>query len=103
MWTALLPLLPLVTALSFPHLPTPQEALDVAGSILHPGVTLTHGNDMRLSSVPTDDHLVVTSAMHPVRIHFMSNEAGLMNRTTSSGSNPTRSHGVIPMPTLTLG
>ena len=68
MWTALLPLLPLATALHFPHLPTPQEALDVAGSILHPGVTLTHGNDMRLSSVPTDDHLVVTSAMHPVSI-----------------------------------
>jgi hypothetical protein len=66
MFAALLPLLPLATALKFPHIPTPQEALDVAGSILHPGVTLTHGNDMRLSSVPTDDHLVVTSAMHPV-------------------------------------
>jgi hypothetical protein len=68
MWAALLPLLPLATALNFPHIPTPQEALDVAGSILHPGVTLTHGNDMRLSSVPTDDHLVVTSAMHPVSL-----------------------------------
>jgi hypothetical protein len=103
MWAALLPLLPLVTALHFPHLPTPQEALDVAGSILHPGVTLTHGNDMRLSSVPTDDHLVVTSAMHPVRVHYISIRIVLMDRTTSSESSPMRSHGVIPMPTLTLG
>jgi len=77
MWTALLLLLPLATALHFHHLPTPQEALDVAGSILHPGVTLTHGNDMRLSSVPTDDHLVVTSAMHPVRI------LSIINRSSS--------------------
>jgi cathepsin A (carboxypeptidase C) len=103
MWAALLPLLPLATALHFPHLPTPQDALDVAGSILHPGVILTHGNDMRLSSVPTDDHLVVTSAMHPVRTLPISIGPVLMNRTTSSESNPTRSRGVIPMPTLTLG
>jgi hypothetical protein len=103
MWTALLPLLPLASALHFPHLPTPQEALDVAGSILHPGVTLTHGNDMRLSSVRTDDHLVVTSAMHPVRIHSKSTGALLTDRTTSSESSPMRSHGVIPMPILTLG
>ena len=103
MWTALLPLLPLAAALKFPHLHTPQEALDVAGSILHPGVTLTHGNDMRLSSVPTDDHLVVTSAMHPVRIYSMTAESLLMGRTTSSGLNLTRSLGVILMPTPTLG
>jgi hypothetical protein len=66
MWAALLPLLPLAAALQFPHMPSAQDALDVAGSILHPGVTLTHGSDMMLSSVPTDEHLVVTSAMHPV-------------------------------------
>lgn len=68
MWSTILPLLPLAAALQLPHFPSPQEALDVAGSLLHPGVTLTHGSDMTLSSVPTDDHLVVTSAMHPVRL-----------------------------------
>lgn len=67
MWSALIALLPLTAALQFPHIPSPQEAIDVAGSILHPATTLTHANDMVLASVPTDDHMVITSALHPVR------------------------------------
>lgn len=66
MWSTFLALLPLSAALNFPHVPSAQEALDVAGSILHPATTLTHASDMVLSSIPTDDHLVITSALHPV-------------------------------------
>lgn len=68
MWSALITLLPLTAALQFPHIPSAQEALDAAGSILHPSATLSHASDMVLSSVPTDDHLVITSALHPVSL-----------------------------------
>lgn len=66
MWLALIALLPLTAALQFPHIPSAQEALDAAGSILHPSAVLSHASDMVLSSVPTGDHLVITSALHPV-------------------------------------
>lgn len=87
MWTVLLPLLPLAAALKFPHMPSAQEALDVAGSILHPGVTLTPGSDMTLSSVPTDDHMVVTSAMHPVSATLLSVQGPTLTKAELQASN----------------
>ncbi|KAK4684296.1 hypothetical protein P7C73_g5896, partial [Tremellales sp. Uapishka_1] len=60
----LAPLLPLITALQLPHF-TPQDALHAADSLLHPEVTLSYGNDMTLSSIPNDDHVVIKSARHP--------------------------------------
>ena len=67
-------LLPLVAAL---HFPSPQDALSAADSFLHPGqpaqgkqpaaVTLGHANDITLAQLPGDEHVVLTSAHHPVR------------------------------------
>jgi len=69
--------MPLVSALSFPHL-TPQEALSAADSMLRPGhpgqahesaaTTLGYASDITLASIPGDEHVVLTSARHPVSL-----------------------------------
>lgn len=70
-------LLPLISAL---HFPSPQDALSAADSFLHPGqsgqvragqpagVTLGYANDITLAQVPGDEHVVLTSSRHPVRL-----------------------------------
>lgn len=63
-----------VAALQLPHIPTPQEALATADSFLHAAHgagqpashVLSYANDVTLASVPGDEHLVLTSASHPV-------------------------------------
>ena len=70
----LMALVPLISALSFPHL-SPQEALSAADAFLNPSqshahetaaTTLGYANDITLASVPNDEHVVLTSARHPV-------------------------------------
>lgn len=83
---ALLPyLVAAVSALQIPHLPTPQEALRAADSVLHGSIpsfpsangaetVLSYANDMKLSMIGGDDHVVITHAKYPV---------GLFSRDTS--------------------
>lgn len=69
---ALFAVLPLVSALSFPHVPSPGDALTFADSLLHngngsPSAKLSGASDNTLQSVTsTEDHVVLTSAHHPV-------------------------------------
>ncbi|WRT63688.1 uncharacterized protein IL334_000611 [Kwoniella shivajii] len=54
---SLLTLLPLISALQLPHIPSPGDAINVVDSFLHssdrqhPSVTLGYGNDIKLESV----------------------------------------------------
>lgn len=66
MWSALLALVPLISALQLPHIPTPQSAIQAADAYLHSTADLSYANDMKLASMPGDEHLVFTSARHPV-------------------------------------
>ena len=63
----LLSLLPLISALQLPHIPTPQSVLQAADSILHGSSALSPANDMTLASIPADEHVLITNAHHPVR------------------------------------
>lgn len=75
--TALISLLPLVSAFKFPRV-TPQSALSTVDGLLHPGhshdsaaTTLTYANDITLSNIPGDEHVVLTSAHHPVSVDLV--------------------------------
>jgi len=63
-------LLPLISALQLPHLPTAQDALSAANALLQPikqaSHTLGYASDVTLASIPGDEHMVFTSAKHPV-------------------------------------
>lgn len=71
--TALIPLVPLISAFSLPHF-TPQDALSAADSFVHGdrvnvgSTTLGHANDITLASIPGDEHISLTHAKHPVRL-----------------------------------
>ncbi len=65
---SLFALLPLISALQLPHLPTPQSALRAADAILHSASDLSPASDLNLASIPVDDHVLITSARHPVRL-----------------------------------
>jgi len=67
---SLLALLPLISALQLPHLPNAQSAIQAADAFLHTSSDLSPGNDLTLASIPVDDHVVLTSARHPVRSHL---------------------------------
>ena len=65
-------LVPLVSAFQIPKFPTAQDALSAADGLIHnnahenPVTVLSPGNDISLSSIDGDDHVTITSAMHPV-------------------------------------
>jgi cathepsin A (carboxypeptidase C) len=66
--THLLSLLPIITALQFPHF-TPQSALQAADNILHDASNiashiLTPASDFTLASIP-DEHVTITNAQFP--------------------------------------
>ena len=70
---SLLALLPAIAALQLPHIPTPQDALHAADAFLSSNVhtaaaSLGVANDMNLAMIPQDEHVVITSARHPVRL-----------------------------------
>jgi hypothetical protein len=78
MWPSLFALLPLAAALHFPHLgsPSPNDAISAAEALLHSGpggagyaspeTVLSYANDMTLSMIEGDEHMVITSQSHPV-------------------------------------
>lgn len=72
--SSLVSLLPLVSAFKLPNI-TPQGALSAVDGLLHPAqshdtaaTTLTYANDVTLASIPGEEHVVLTSAHHPVRM-----------------------------------
>jgi hypothetical protein len=66
----LVALLPLISALQLPRLPTAQDALSAADALLHStkqaSHTLSYASDMTLASIPADEHITFTSTKHPV-------------------------------------
>ena len=72
MRVSLLGLLPLISAIRLHHIPTPQDTFAAANALLHSAqdsaaTTLGYANDITLAMVPGDEHVVLTSAHHPVR------------------------------------
>ncbi|RSH85597.1 hypothetical protein EHS25_003736 [Saitozyma podzolica] len=80
MRSILLALLPFISALQLPHLPTPQDAFQAADDLIrghgHASLPTFNGagagatkmslaNDMTLAMIPGDEHVLITSARHP--------------------------------------
>ncbi|WWC99367.1 hypothetical protein V866_006268 [Kwoniella sp. B9012] len=63
---ALWGLLPLISAIQLPHIPTPQEALNLADTFVqqHPSTSLGYDNDIRLESLG-DEFTVLTHKRFP--------------------------------------
>ncbi|ORX34677.1 Alpha/Beta hydrolase protein [Kockovaella imperatae] len=70
--SSLLALLPLAAAFQVPKFPTAQDALSAADNLLHghsaaggASTVLSPASDLTLSSISGDDHVTLTSALHP--------------------------------------
>ncbi|WWC66700.1 uncharacterized protein I206_100604 [Kwoniella pini CBS 10737] len=65
---SLLALLPLISAIQLPHIPSPQDALNVADSFIHsqqhPSTTLNYASDIKLDSVG-EEFTVLTHKKFP--------------------------------------